>query len=97
MFPAAHCCNPGSYAGSTSAGYSKEPLLRKGQKHGGHPDKSDLASRALVYGEWNTSFFFLKGKLFNLPVYCLAINRILQIDYIHNRIMPCPVLFFRKT
>lgn len=48
MFPAAHCCNPGSYAGSTSAGYSKEPLLRKGQRHGGHPDKSDLARRALV-------------------------------------------------
>ena len=36
MFPAAHCCNPGSYAGSTSADYSKEPLLRKGQRHGGH-------------------------------------------------------------
>ncbi len=26
MFPAAHCCNPGSSTGSTSAGYSKEPL-----------------------------------------------------------------------
>ena len=48
MFPTAHCYTPGSYAGSTSAGYSKEPLLRKGQRHGGHPDKSDLAGRALV-------------------------------------------------
>ena len=62
MFPAAHCCNPGSSTGSTSAGYSKEPLLRKGQRHGGHPDKSDLVRRALVYGGTGyTSSFFLKG------------------------------------
>ena len=48
MFPAAHCSNPGSSTGSTSAGYSKEPLLRKGQGHGGQGRIYPGARRALV-------------------------------------------------
>ena len=38
------------------------------------------------------SFLFLKGKAFHLSVNNLPVNGILQIDYIHNRIMPGPVL-----
>lgn len=47
MFPTAHYGNPGSYAGFTSADCRKEPFLRKGQKHGSHPDKSDQPAMLL--------------------------------------------------
>ena len=97
MFPAAHCCNPGSSTGSTSAGYSKEPLFRNGQRHGRRPDKSDLAGRTLVCQPQITSFLFLEGKAFHLPVDYLPVNRVFQVDNVHNRIMLCPVLFFCKT
>ena len=97
MFPTAHYGNPGSYAGFTSAGYSKEPLFRKEQRHDRHPDKSDLAGRALVCQPQITSFLFLEGKAFHLPVDNLPVNRVFQVDNIHNRIMLCPVFFFCKT
>lgn len=75
---------PGSYTGSTSAGYSKEPLFRKGQRHGRHPDKSGLACRALVCQPQITSFLFLEGKAFHLLVDYLPVNRVFQVDYIHD-------------
>lgn len=86
MFPTAITVNPGSYAGSTSVVYRKEPFLRKRQRHGWHPDKSDLASRALACKgkKVTSSFFFLKGKAFHLFVDYLPVNRIFQVDYIHD-------------
>ena len=42
------------------------------------------------------SFFFLKGKVFHLSVNNFTVNGILQIDYIHNRLIPSSVLLFRK-
>lgn len=42
------------------------------------------------------SFFFLKGKVFHLSVNNFTVNGILQIDYIHNRLIPGSVLLFRK-
>ena len=41
-------------------------------------------------------FFFLKGKVFHLSVNNFTVNGILQIDYIHNRLIPSSVLLFRK-
>lgn len=62
MFPAAHCCTPGSYAGFTSAGVQQRAAFQEKTRHGGHPDKSDLVRRALIYGGTGyTSSFFLKG------------------------------------
>ena len=65
---------PGSYAGFTSAGYSKEPLFRKGQRHGRQGRIYPGAGRALVCQAQITSFLFLKGKALHLPVDYLPVN-----------------------
>ena len=59
--------------------------------------RDDLAGRALVCQPQITSFLFLEGKAFHLLVDYLPVNRVFQIDNIHNRIMLCSVLFFCKT
>ena len=73
-FPRHIAIPPEATQASLPQGYSKEPLFRKRQRHGGHPDKSDLVRRALVYGGNWLYVIFLPQRI-ALPLVCLSTYR----------------------
>ena len=83
MFPAAIAVTPEATQAPLPQVTAKS-RFRKGQRHGRHPDKSGLACRALVCQPQITSFLFLEGKAFHLLVDYLPVNRVFQVDYIHD-------------